>query len=124
MIRLGWPLALLCLCVMSMCIVKHSEVMSEADTQTLQWQAEIMQLYVDCLHFLCTRGGQPFVNTSAGKGWVEVCMCIDRVQKLILACYVNPVAAKEQYVVLIVVVQTYHPQYYSNVKHRHVALLV
>lgn len=98
--------------------------MSEADTQTLQWQAEIMQLYVDCLHFLCTRGGQPFVNTSAGKGWVEVCMCIDRVQKLILACYVNPVAAKEQYVVLIVVVQKYHPQYYSNVKHRHVALLV
>lgn len=99
--------------------MKHSEVMSEADTRTLQWQAEIMQLYVDCLHFLRTSGGQPFVNTSAGKGWVEVCMCTDRVQKLILAHYVNPVDAKEQYVVLTVGVQ-----YYSNVKHRHVALLV
>lgn len=104
------------------------EVMSEADTQTLRWRAEIVQLYDGCLHFLCTNGGQPFVNTSAGKGWVELCLCIDGVrggkQKLILAHYANPVDAKEQFVFLTVEGQTHYLPYYSNVKNRHTALWV
>lgn len=42
------------------------EVMSEADSETLHWRAEIVQLYDGCLRFFCTNEGRPFVNTSAG----------------------------------------------------------
>lgn len=123
-IMLGWLLAL-CLCDEHV-HCETWEVMSEADSETLHWRAELGQLYDGCLHFLCTNEGRPFVNTSAGKGRVEVCMCIDGVrggkQKLILAHYANPVDAKEQYVFLTVYRQTHYLRSYSNVNNRHTPL--
>lgn len=72
------------LCVLCLCdervYCETWEVMSQAVRHFgLEWQAEIVQLYDGCLHFLCSNGGGgggggPFVNTSAGKGWVEVCI--------------------------------------------------
>lgn len=48
--------------------------------EALYWQGETVQLHGGCLHFLCTNGERPFVNSSAGSGWAEMCVCIDGVR--------------------------------------------